>query len=78
MFGKNTTHETIRIARADSIPATANIARHADRLKSLTVVSKGGCFGRAWINPGLPANGHGDRNPMVSTIFRVSGEQLTG
>jgi len=68
----------LSIARAGGIPATANIARHADRLKSLTVVSKGGCSGEAWINPGLPANGHGDRNPMVSTIFRVSGGQLTG
>ncbi len=41
MFGKNTTHETIRIARAGGIPATANIARYADRLKSLAAVSKG-------------------------------------
>ena len=37
----------LNIARAGGIPATANIARHADRLKSLMVVSKGGCSGEA-------------------------------
>ncbi len=51
MFGKNTTHETIRIARAGGIPATANIAKYADRLKSLAAVSKGG--GIALIGVGL-------------------------
>ena len=51
MFGKNTTHETIRIARAGGIPATANIAKHADRLKSLAAVSKGG--GIALMGVGL-------------------------
>ncbi|MCF6337800.1 MAG: LysM peptidoglycan-binding domain-containing protein [Gammaproteobacteria bacterium] len=51
MFGKNTTHETIRIARAGGIPATANIAKHADRLKSLAAVSKGA--GIALVGVGL-------------------------
>ncbi len=51
MFGKNTTHETIRIARAGGIPATANIAKHADRLKSLAAASKGG--GIALMGVGL-------------------------
>jgi len=41
LFGKQTTHESIRIARGGGIPATANIARHADRLKNLARVSKG-------------------------------------
>ncbi len=51
IFGKNTTHESIRIARAGGIPVTANVAKHADRLKSLAAVSKGG--GIALIGVGL-------------------------
>ncbi|NOX91929.1 MAG: glycine zipper family protein [Gammaproteobacteria bacterium] len=42
LFGNKTTHQSIRIARAGGIPATANIAKHADRLKSLASVSKAG------------------------------------
>ena len=42
LFGNNTTHASIRIARAGGIPATANIAKHADRLKSLGTMSKAG------------------------------------
>ncbi|NOX76358.1 MAG: glycine zipper family protein, partial [Gammaproteobacteria bacterium] len=37
-----TTHQSIRIARAGAIPATANIAKYADRLKNLASVSKAG------------------------------------
>ena len=42
MFGKNTTHQSIRIARSGGIPATAHIAKHADRLKNIAAISKGG------------------------------------
>lgn len=42
LFGEHTTHESIRIARAGGIPATAHIAKHADRLKNLGTVSKAG------------------------------------
>jgi len=42
MFGKNTTHQSIRIARSGGIPATAHIAKHADRLKSVAAISKHG------------------------------------
>ncbi len=49
--GTEPTHESIRIARAGAIPATANIAKHADRLKSLAAVSKGG--GIALVGVGL-------------------------
>jgi len=42
MFEKNTTHESIRIAWVGSIPATVNIAKHADRLKNLAAISKDG------------------------------------
>jgi len=42
MFGKNTTHQSIRIARSGGIPATAHITKHADRLKRLAAISKNG------------------------------------
>jgi len=42
MFGKNTTHQSIRIARSGGIPATAHIAKHADRLKNIAAISKTG------------------------------------
>lgn len=42
LFGNKTTHQSIRIARAGGIPATAHIAKHADRLKNLGTVSKAG------------------------------------
>ncbi len=42
MFGKNTTHQSIRIARSGGVPATAHIAKHADRLKSVAAISKNG------------------------------------
>ncbi len=35
-------HKCIRITRAGGIPATAHIAKHADRLKDLGAVSKAG------------------------------------
>jgi len=35
LFGKHTPHQTIRIARAGGIPATAHISQQADRLKHL-------------------------------------------
>jgi len=42
LFGKNTPHKSIRIARAGGIPATAHITQHADRLKHLGAMSKHG------------------------------------
>ncbi len=42
LFGKNTTHQSIRIARRGAIPATAHITQHADRLKRLGAMSKHG------------------------------------
>ncbi len=33
LFGKNTPHESIRIARAGDVPTTTDIAKHAGRLK---------------------------------------------
>ncbi len=53
LFGKHTTHESIRIARAGGIPATANITQHANKLKSLAAVSKGA--GIALVGVGLTA-----------------------
>ena len=44
LFGQNTTHESIRIARAGGVPATAHIAKHVDRLKILSNMSKAGGF----------------------------------
>ena len=40
MFGKNTTHQSIRIARSGGVPATAHISKHANRLKSVAAISK--------------------------------------
>ncbi len=51
MFGKNTTHESLRIARAGGVPATAHIRKHADRLKNLATISKAGGF--ALVGVGL-------------------------
>lgn len=53
LFGKHTAHESIRIARAGGIPATTNIAKHANKLKSLAAVSKGA--GIALVGVGLTA-----------------------
>lgn len=42
LFGGKTTPETIRIARAGGVPATANITRHSARLNNLAKLAKGG------------------------------------
>jgi hypothetical protein len=42
LFGGKTTHQSIRIARAGGVPATANIAKHAQRLKTLSRLANGG------------------------------------
>ena len=42
IFGKNTTHETIRIARSGGIPATEHITRNANRLNRLANLGKAG------------------------------------
>lgn len=54
LFGKNTTHETIRIARSGGVPATANIAQNANRLNQLAKVGKAG--GIVLIGVGLTAS----------------------
>lgn len=54
LFGKNTTHETIRIARSGGIPATANIERNANRLNQLAKVGKAG--GIVLVGVGLTAS----------------------
>ena len=53
MFGKNSTHQSIRIASAGGIPATAHIAKHANRLKALSAASKAG--GIVLVGVGLTA-----------------------
>jgi hypothetical protein len=42
LFGNHTPHQSIRIARAGAIPATAHITQHANRLKRLGAASKHG------------------------------------
>ena len=42
LFGKNTTHETIRIARTGGVPATQHITRNANRINRLASLAKGG------------------------------------
>lgn len=44
LFGNRTTHQAIRIAKAGGIPATAHIAKHAQRIKTLATVGKMGGF----------------------------------
>ena len=53
LFGNKTTHQSIRIARAGGVPATANIDKHADRLKNLGTMSKHG--GIVLVGVGLTA-----------------------
>ena len=53
LFGNKTTHQSIRIARAGGVPATANIAKHAGRLKNLGAMSKHG--GIVLVGVGLTA-----------------------
>jgi len=54
LFGNNTTHQSIRIARGGGLPATAHIARHSGRLNNLAKVSKAG--GVVLIGVGLTAS----------------------
>jgi hypothetical protein len=42
LFGGKTTHQSIRIARAGGVPATANIAKHSQRLKTLSTLARNG------------------------------------
>ena len=44
LFGNQTTHQAIRIAKAGGIPATAHIAQHAQRLKTIASVGRVGGF----------------------------------
>ncbi|MCF6324153.1 MAG: glycine zipper family protein [Gammaproteobacteria bacterium] len=44
LFGNQTPHQSVRIARRGAIPATAQITQHADRLKRLSAMSKHGGF----------------------------------
>lgn len=54
IFGKHTTHESIRIARSGGIPATANITRNVNKLNRLATLSKTG--GIALVGVGLTAS----------------------
>ncbi len=54
IFGKNTTHESIRIARSGAIPATANITMNANKLNKLASLGKAG--GIALVGVGLTAS----------------------
>jgi len=54
LFGNNTTHQSIRIARSGGVPATSNIAKHATKLNKLAKVSKLG--GVALVGVGLTAS----------------------
>ncbi len=42
IFGKQTTHESIRIARGGGIPATDHIKQHSNRLQRLAALSQNG------------------------------------
>ena len=53
LFGKKTTQQSIRIARAGGIPATAQIKKHADRLRRLSKVA--GIGGIALTGVGMTA-----------------------
>ncbi len=53
IFGKQTTHESIRIARISGIPATAHIERHAGRLQRMAALSRHG--GLVLMGVGLTA-----------------------
>lgn len=44
LFGNQTPHQAIRIARGGGVPATQNITRHADRLKRLASYGKHGGY----------------------------------
>jgi len=52
LLGKNNLANGICIAQTGGIPATANIAKHAGRLKSLGAMSKHGCVGLCWVIKG--------------------------
>jgi len=54
MFGKKSTHESIRIARAGGVPATANIAKQAYRLNKIATLGKAG--GYVLVGVGLTAS----------------------
>jgi len=54
LFGNNTTHQSIRIARSGGVPATSHIAKHAKKLNNLAKVSKFG--GVALVGVGLTAS----------------------
>lgn len=42
LFGRKTTHESVRIARRGGVPATAHIAKHADRIGKIAKFARGG------------------------------------
>jgi len=42
LFGQNTSKQALRIAQGGGIPATVNITRHAEKLKLIGKLSKGG------------------------------------
>ncbi len=54
LFGKKSTHESIRIARSGGVPATANITRNANKLNRLATLGKAG--GVVLVGVGLTAS----------------------
>tara|TARA_B110000211_G_scaffold84768_1_gene99282 strand:- start:591 stop:1538 length:948 start_codon:yes stop_codon:yes gene_type:complete len=75
IFGKNTTHESIRIARSGGIPATSNITLNANKLNRLAGLGKAG--GIALVGVGVTAscmqiakaqNSHEKNEIFVETI----------
>lgn len=54
LFGGQTPHEAVRIARGGGVPATSHITRHASRLNKLAAVGKAG--GYVLVGVGLTAS----------------------
>ena len=79
LFGDKTTHQSIRIAKGGGLPATAHIAKHADRLNDLAKISKVG--GIALVGVGVTAScmqianadSHEEKNEIfVETVASTS------
>jgi len=75
LFGKNTTHQSIRIARSGGVPATQHITRNVDKINRLASLAKGG--GIVLVGVGVAAscmqiakakNSHEKNEIFVETI----------
>jgi hypothetical protein len=71
LFGKKTTHESIRIARRGGVPATAHIKKHAGRISKIAKFARGG--GIALTGVGLTAScieiAHTENQDKKNDIF---------